>query len=65
MPADAGDCGAELEDYNLSLAVGSVFILLVVSLLGSMSPLLLSLAKGSQAWVGWVIKVGRGPGLLL
>lgn len=58
MPSDAGDCGAEVEDYNLSLAVGSVFILLGVSLLGSLSPLLLSLFKGSQSWAVWVIKVG-------
>ena len=52
-----------MTEYNLSLAIAAVFILLAVSLLGSTAPLLLSFAKPSSkhSWVDLVIKARLQP----
>ncbi len=63
---DASSCEAQpLEDYDLGLHIGSVFILLGVSMLGAFSPVMLSIFqhKGiiiaircgtiGKAMVGW------------
>lgn len=50
-------CEAEpLEDYNLGLHIGSVFILLGVSMLGAFSPVLLSVFQSK--WIIIVIRCG-------
>jgi hypothetical protein len=55
------DCHAELSDYNLGLAIGSVFILLGVSLLGSLAPLLLSKVKHGAIDVLIKVKPAQAP----
>lgn len=55
--ASADACTAEpLEDYDLGLHIGSVFILLGVSMLGAFAPVILSIFQAK--WVIIVIRCG-------
>ena len=58
--SSADDCEfAGLEDYNLGLHIGAVFILLAVSLLGSLIPVALHIGRHRSAIttaVKWVLR---------
>ena len=59
MFAEGDPCSLEsLQDYNLGLHIGSVFILLAVSLAGSLAPVALRLCSAQSSGVSTAIKLG-------
>ncbi|ORZ19750.1 Zinc/iron permease [Absidia repens] len=68
--ADEETCSSEsLENYNMGLRIGSIFIILVTSGLGTFTPMLIHRIRpyGKGSFQDWILTIGKffGTGVLL